>query len=141
MKIILSVLTLFLLVEFSIGQVAVIANKSFKKDTISKSELLDSYTGDIKKWEDGQKVVVFDLDLKTKTKEAFYKFLGKSPSRMKSIWMKRMLSGEGNPPPAVNSDSEMLKKIEETKGAIGFVKYDSVSTGVKVIAIIEWEEN
>ena len=45
MKIILSVLTLFLLVEFSIGQVAVIANKSFKKDTISKSELLDSYTG------------------------------------------------------------------------------------------------
>lgn len=123
------------------AQVAVIANKSIKTDKISKSKLLDCYTGDILKWDDGQKVVVFDLKLKSEIKEIFYKYLGKSTSKMKSIWMKKMLSGEGDPPPALNSVSEMLKKIEETKGAIGFVNYDSVSAKVKVIAIIEGEVN
>lgn len=76
------------------AQVAVITNKSVKLDEISKTELLDCYTGDAIKWNDGQKVVVFDLKIKSEIKEIFYKYLGKSPSRMKSIWMKRMLSGK-----------------------------------------------
>ena len=137
MKIIYCIIILLIIFSISNAQVAVIANKSLKIDKISKSELLDCYTGDMPKWNDGQKVYVFDLRKKTKLKDKFYRFLGKSTSRMKSIWMKRMLAGDGDPPPALESEEEMLKKVEKTKGAIGFINYNKVNSKVKVIAIIE----
>jgi len=137
MKIIYSIIIILIISSIANAQVAVIANKSIKVDKISKSELLDCYTGDMPKWDDGKKVYVFDLKPKTEIKNIFYKYLGKSSSRMKSIWMKRMLSGDGEPPPALESEEQMLKKVEKTKGAIGFVSYDKVTSKIKVLAIIE----
>lgn len=128
------------LTGFLNAQVAVIANKSIKKDKINKTELLDCYTGDLKKLDDKQKIHVFDLKEKTDTKDIFYKYLGKSAARMKSIWMKRMLSGEGEPPPALESEEEMLKKVKNTKGAIGFINYEKVTNEVKVLLIIDEKE-
>ena len=141
MKIIYSILVVIFMINTSQAQVAVIANKSFSKDKINKTELLDCYTGDLKKWDNGQIIHVYDLKPKTETKDIFYKYLGKSPSRMKSIWMKRKLSGEGDPPLALESEEEMLNKVEKTKGAIGFVDYEKVTLKVKVIALIEKEKD
>lgn len=120
-------------------QVVVIAHKSVPVDEIKKSELLDFYTGDIRKWSDGETVTVFDLKPKGEVKETFYKFLGKSASRMKSIWMKKMLSGEGDPPEALESEQKMIEKVAATPGAIGFVSQSKVSGDVKVLIIIEPE--
>jgi len=140
MKTIYIILIILFVVNISNAQVAVIANKSIKVDKISKSELLDCYTGDMPKWDDGQKVYVFDIKPRAEIKDIFYKYLGKSSSRMKSIWMKRMLSGDGEPPPALESEEQMLIKVEKTKGAIGFISYDKVNSKIKVIAIIEDED-
>ena len=103
------------------GQVVVIANKSVPVDTIKKSLLLDFYTRDIKQWSNGQSAIVFDLKPQGAVKTAFYDFLGKSPSRMKSEWLKKMLSGEGDPPEAMNSEEDVLTKVAETAGALGFI--------------------
>lgn len=140
MKTINVILILLFVVVAANAQVAVIANKSVNIDKISKSELLDCYTGDMPKWDDDQKIYVFDIKPRTEMKDIFYKYLGKSSSRMKSIWMKRMLSGDGEPPPALETEEEMLKKVEKTKGAIGFISYSKVNSKVKVIAIIEDED-
>ncbi|MEE9169692.1 MAG: hypothetical protein V3U73_07985, partial [bacterium] len=86
------------------AQVSVIAHKSVPLDEIERLQLLDFYTGDIRAWSNGEPVVVFDLKPKGEVKKAFYNFLGKSSSRMKSIWMKKMLSGEGDPPEALVSE-------------------------------------
>ena len=137
MKILYYLLFLTIIISSGQAQVAVIANKSVESDKISKTKLLDFYTGEVKNWDNGDKVFVFDLKSKGELKETFYKYLGKSPSRMKSIWMKRMLSGDGDPPPASESEDEMLKKVEKTKGAIGFINYESVNNAVKVLTIIE----
>ena len=133
-----TILTLCL-VGGAFGQVAVIANKSVPLDSISKNTLLDLYTQDIKKWPDGEPVIVKDLKPKNDVKKIFYKFLGKSPSRMKSIWMKKMLSGESDPPEAVTNEQEMVQKIASTPGAIGFVAQESVSSAVKTLLIIKKE--
>ncbi len=130
--VIVTILFLFSWAETSFSQVAVIANKSVPVDTIKKSELLDFYTGDIKKWNDEQPVVILDLKPRGDTKKAFYKFLGKSPSRMKSIWLKMMLSGEGDPPLSMRSEDELLKKVASTPGAIGYVNWAKVSEEVKI---------
>jgi ABC-type phosphate transport system substrate-binding protein len=122
------------------GQVVVIAHKAVPMDTIKKNALLDFYTRDIKKWSDGQPVVVLDLKLQNGIKTIFYNYLGKSSSRMKSIWLKKLLSGEGDPPQAMNSEEELLRKVAATAGAIGFVSKAKVRENVKVLLEINDEK-
>ena len=119
--------------------VAVIAHPSVPEKELNKTKLLDIYSGDVKNWSDGKPVVVMDLKPAGEIKETFYKYLGKSPSRMKSVWMKRMLSGEGDPPQAVDSEAEMLRKVAATPGAIGFISRSAVTDTVKTLTIIEQE--
>ncbi len=121
------------------GQVAIIAHKGVSTDAIGKQQLLDFYTGDDRKWDDGVPVTVLDLKRKNATKKALYEYLGKSTSRMKSIWMKRMLAGEGDPPEAMESEDEMLRKVASTPGAVGFVSEFKVTNEVKILAIIGGE--
>jgi len=132
-----TLLFLFSWPETSFSQVAVIAHKSVPVDTIKKSELLDFYTADVKKWINGEKVIVNDLKPKGEVKKIFYKFLGKTPSRMKSIWLRNMLSGEGDPPEALKSEEEMLQKIAATPGAIGFLSHTKVDNNVKTLIVIK----
>ena len=135
--VIVTLLFLFSWAEASFSQVAVIAHKSVPVDTIKKSELLDFYTADVKKWINGEKVIVNDLKPKGEVKKIFYKFLGKTPSRMKSIWLRNMLSGEGDPPEALKSEEEMLQKIAATPGAIGFLSHTKVDNNVKTLIVIK----
>ena len=134
---IVTLLFLFSWAEVLFSQVAVIAHKSVPVDTIKKSELLDFYTADVKKWINGEKVIVNDLKPKGEVKKIFYKFLGKTPSRMKSIWLRNMLSGEGDPPEALKSEEEMLQKIAATPGAIGFLSHTKVDNNVKTLIVIK----
>ena len=133
---IVSILFLFSWAEASFSQVAVIAHKSVPVDKIKKTELMDFYTGDIKKWNNGDNVIVKDFKPKGELKSTFYKFLGKTPSRMKSIWLKKMLSGEGDPPEAIKSEEEMLQKIAATPGSIGFINQSKVNNNVKTLIVI-----
>ena len=137
------ILTAFCMVYWSAGgsaQVAVIAHKSVPMDKLEKSKLLDLYTGEIKSWPDDEPVVVLDLKPKSEVKKTFYKFLGKSSSRMKSIWLRSMLSGEGDPPESLQSEELLLKKVASTPGAIGFVSRPKVSDDVKILLVIKEEE-
>lgn len=134
-------LLLFLIIlfanQFSNAQVAVIAHKSVSVEKITDAKLLDFYTGDIRLWSDDSPVIVFDLKPKGEVKDMFYDFLGKSPSRMKSIWLKKMLSGEGDPPKSLLSEEDMLKNVSSTPGSVGFISNSKVTDRVKVLAIIQ----
>ena len=137
MKKFLTILFLCFIISNSTAQVAVIANNTVPIETISEAKLLDIYSGDIRWWDNGDPVIVFDLEEKTEVKTEFYNFLGKSTSRMKSIWLKKMLSGEGEPPEALKSEDEMLKIVEKTVGAIGFISKNKVVPEAKVLALVE----
>ena len=138
--VIVTIVCVFFCVTGALAQIAVIAHKSVPKDSIKKNELLDFYTVDIKRWSNDAPVVVLDLKPKSETKDSFYEFLGKSSSRMKSIWLKKLLSGESDPPEALKSEEEMLKKVASTPGAIGFVSLKKVSNEVKVLIEIKDEK-
>lgn len=123
----------------SSDEVAVIAHPSVPVRQIDRAELLDLYSGDVKEWHDGVPIVVLDLKPKSGVKDAFYKYLGKSSSRMKSIWMKNLLSGEGHPPEAQMSETEILRKVASTPGAIGYVNRSLVTDAVVELVIIPVE--
>lgn len=139
-KIVVLILLGISLVSLASAQVAVIANKDVPVDTIEKQKLLDLFTGDIRRWDNDEPAIVFDLKEKSIVKERFYDFLGKSTTRMKSIWLKKMLSGEGDPPEALTTEKEMVKKVAETSGAIGFVSQSSVTDSVKTLLLIPAEK-
>ena len=139
-KFVLAFFVLFVWAAAASAQVAVVAHPSVPVDKIEKGKLLDFYTRDIKKWPDGQAVVVFDLKPKGAVRKRFFKFLGKSSSRMKSIWLKKMLSGEGEPPEAVESEAVMVEKVAVTEGGVGFVGEGEVKGKVKVLLVIGEEE-
>lgn len=125
----------------ALSQVAVVANKSVPVTSIDNRMLLDLYRGDIKTWNGGQKVVLVDLKPRGSLKDAFYAFLGTSASRLKSIWMKNMLSGEGDPPESFDSEDEILKQVASTPGAIGYVSIDKArqarAAGADVVTLLE----
>lgn len=130
----------FLLLLFAFkanAQVAVIAHPSVPAEQLDVATLLDYYSGDIKEWPNGQKVIVYDLKNPKTIKDTFYKYLGKSSSRMKSIWMKKMLAGEGVPPQALDDEEKMLQMVAETPGAIGFISTEKVKNIVKLVATFE----
>ena len=140
MRKLLALLLLFSASPASATDVAVIVHPGVASDTLSKQRLHDYYIGDSRSWSDGMPVVLIDLKRKGAAKRAFYKFLGKSPSRMKSIWMKNMLAGEGNPPEALLSEEEVLEKVATTPGALGFVSVDKTDEGVKTLIVIPMSE-
>lgn len=117
------------------SQVVIIVNPNVPVDSLTKNKLLDLYTGDIRKWDNNQPIVTFDLKPKLKVRDQFFNLLGKTSSRMKSIWLKKMLAGEGDPPTAMDSEKSLLSKIASTPGAIGFVSKSIVNSSVKVIIL------
>jgi ABC-type phosphate transport system substrate-binding protein len=122
------------------AQIAVIAHKEAPVDTLTPAQVLDFYSGDLKIWSNKVPVTLFDLKAQSESKEAFYKLLGKTPSRMKSLWLKKLLMGEGEPPAALPSEEEMLRKVASTRGALGFVSQTKVTKEVKVIVIVAKKE-
>lgn len=134
-------LGLFFLTANVEAQVAVIANKNVPLDSLNKTQLRDFYSCELKLWEKGMPVAVVDLKLPGEAKDAFYKFLGMTASRMKSLWLKKMLMGEGGEPLTVKSEEEMVKKVASTVGALGFVSLSKVTSEVKTLLVITSSEN
>ena len=125
----------------ALAQVAIIAHPGVSERTIDQTELLDFFTRDVREWRDGTDVVLFDLKEKGPVRDRFYEYLGIRPSRMKSIWLKQLYAGEGQPPGALETHEEMLERIARTRGAIGYVHPDVViADEVKVLLVIEPEE-
>ncbi len=125
----------------SSAEVAVIAHPSVPADQLDKSRLFDLYTGEVREWNNGSLVVLIDLKPKSEVKEAFYGYLGKSASRMKSIWMKNMLTGEGQPPVSVESQEAILERVASTPGAIGYIDRRLVTDRVVTLTFIAYEND
>jgi len=119
------------------AQVAVIVHKAVPVDTLTRAQLVDLYTGDVKSWSDKTPVVVLDLKTQSDIKDTFYKLLGLTSSRIKSIRLKKLLLGEGDPPEALKLEEDVVKKVASTPGAIGYVSQSEVNSEVKIIRIIE----
>ena len=133
----LVLLTVTLGTRVAHGQIAVIVNREVPVASMSRSKIVDLFTGDVRLWSNGVAVVPIDLQEPKDIRKSFYKDLGKSSARMRSIWMKRKLSGEGDPPEAVETEDEVLARVAATPGSISFVRASRASKSVKIIRILQ----
>lgn len=131
-----TILLLFSWVGTSHAQVAVIANNDVPVDQADAGTLEDIYLLEQNQWNDGSQIVRFDLNTENDTKTAFFDHLGQEFSDVKKAWLKKKLSGEGQPPEEVSPD-QVVDEVSSTSAAIGYVSADAVTDAVKVIATIE----
>jgi ABC-type phosphate transport system substrate-binding protein len=137
MKSLIFTLFFFVFTSTALCQIAVIANKNVPVDSVSRGELLDYYSGEIREWTNKKPITVFDLKPRLEIREKFFEYLGKSSSRMRSIWLKKLLSGEGDPPAALENELKVLSTVANTPGSIGFINTKLIDNSVKVLRLIE----
>ncbi|HEX2897691.1 MAG TPA: hypothetical protein VHP63_06545 [candidate division Zixibacteria bacterium] len=140
MMILALVIFFFIYSGVAAAEVAIIAHPSVQADSLDKKLLNSVYRCEVRSWDDGTKIKVWDLGERGETKETFYDYIGIRPSRMKSLWMKQLLTGEGEPPDEVKTQDDMIKKVMATPGSIGYVDKEMVGSGVKLLLLIDKKE-
>lgn len=118
------------------AQIAVIVKKGNFLDDITIAELKEIFLGEKKTWGNGTRIILVDQKSNRDLSNNFYKVTtGKSLSRVKEIWIKKMITGEMSPPKAFNSDADIIYFVSQNYGAIGFIEAKNKVDIVKVLTI------
>ena len=106
--------------------------------SLEQRDLLDIYTLNIQRWNDGTRITVFDIKGGSKVKDTFYRFLEIKPEAMKRVWISKQFSGKALPPQSAESERDIVDNVAQTPGAIAYVSAAAVKgrDDVKVIAEI-----
>ncbi|MBI2571597.1 MAG: phosphate ABC transporter substrate-binding protein [Candidatus Schekmanbacteria bacterium] len=117
----------------------VIANPSVPDTALTPKELAVLFLKKRTKWSDGSVVVPLDLDSTAAARLAFSdRILDKSIPQIKAYWQQRAFSGRAVPPPELDTENELLRRVESSPGAIGYVSgaAELAAFKIKIISII-----
>ncbi|QTA91099.1 cobaltochelatase CobT-related protein [Desulfonema magnum] len=119
------------------GEVLVIANISVTADTLDRAAVSAIYLGDRTRWDSGGKIRVVMLR-GGPTHERFTKdIVGTTPAKLRRFWKKIVFTGTGTPPKIFKKETDLVKFISNTEGAIGYIDASVSPVNVKVIAVRE----
>jgi ABC-type phosphate transport system substrate-binding protein len=89
-------------------------------------------------WANEEPITVFVLIDKHKTHQTFStNVLGLFPYQLERVWNKLVYSGLGEEPIKVNSEQEMLKKVSNNPGSIGYLELRPKHDNVKVLSVVK----
>jgi ABC-type phosphate transport system substrate-binding protein len=115
---------------YAADEFKIIAHPSVPFTAVSRDELSSLFlkkTTTYQNWGSAQKVTVFDLAPAVAAREHFTTTVhGRRVSAVKSFWQQQIFSGRGTPPVELGTDSEVVAKVAQTPGAVGYVGADAV---------------
>lgn len=134
-----------LLIFFSItevcsqpSQVQLITHSSVVIASMDKDQVRRIFTMYQTNWSDSQPIVVFVLASHNSTHQFFSReILGLFPYQLDRIWNKLIYSGLGEGPTKVYSEEEMLQKIEQQPGSIGYVMSVAIPSDINIVTLAE----
>lgn len=95
---------------------------------INKGTLRAVFTMRLNRWENGQEITVLMLNQNSETHREFcVQKLGIFPYQLQRILDKRVFSGKSQAPINVSNMEEMIKKLLNTPGAIGYISEEFVN--------------
>ena len=101
-----------------------------------KSGVRALFTMRLSRWPDGMPVQVFVLPDQDVTHFDFAKgVLGVLPQQLRRAWDRAVFSGTGQAPTEVLDESEMLDRVAETPGAVGYVSDGVADERVRVVPV------
>jgi len=100
----------------------VVVHPDVSQEKISRNILRAIFGMRLLKWPDGRGIKVFVLQDDDTTHIKFSKsILHMFPYQLRRAWDRQVYSGTGQSPKEVNSLEEMLEKVTNTPGAIGYL--------------------
>lgn len=112
----------------------VIAHKDVLPDRLSAERVTQIYLRQQQSWPDGQPIQPIDQREGSSLRRNFYDQLtGRSPGQLRAYWARQSFTGMGLPPRQADGDDEVLRLVQNTPGAIGYVSRRPVGAKVKVL--------
>lgn len=103
--------------------------------SINEKQLRSIFSMRRREWQDGTAITVFVLPDSHQTHKSFCKnSLSMFPHRLRKAWNRLVFTGTGQAPEEVKSEEEMLQKVRQTPGAIGYLSVDKIDATVKSLS-------
>lgn len=114
----------------------VIINSGQEIESISRDALRAIFGMRLQSWRNDKPTRVFVLKDSHPLHQAFAKqVLNIYPHQLRLAWDRLVYSGTGQAPIQVDSEAEMLKRLKNTPGAIGYLSRSMVDDSVRTLEI------
>lgn len=101
----------------------VIVNNTVPEQSISLKKLRAIFAMKLRFWEEDKPITVFVLAKDNATHAAFCKkILNIFPNQLESVWYRQVYTGTGQAPIEVTSEFELIERVKNTSGSIGYIK-------------------
>lgn len=125
-------------VRSQVPQVKVIVNPSVDDQTISVAQIRRIFSMRQTAWSNSQAITVYVLDNQHKTHQLFStKVLGMFPYQLERIWDKLVYSGLGDEPIKVENEQEMIERVSQKPGSIGYIVQPVDIDSISIIKVLE----
>ncbi|WP_345418216.1 hypothetical protein [Halioxenophilus aromaticivorans] len=122
----------------SSAETILIMNAGLEGEQLSNNDLLRVYAMKKRTWSNGEPVVVYTLPNKSRQHRDFvYNYLRMQSHHLSRLWHKLVFSGTGSKPEVVNSAAEMLEKVANTPGAIGYLDGTEVNMASQSVIAVD----
>ncbi|WP_101046941.1 hypothetical protein [Macromonas nakdongensis] len=113
--------------------IQVIAHPALQIETITRNDLRAIFSMRARQFRDGQMATVFVLPDQSEPHRQFSKqTLQLLPYVLRDIWDQQVFTGTGRAPVVVQTREEMLKRVAQTTGGIGYIVGNDYVTNEKV---------
>jgi len=114
----------------------IIVHRAVKQETVTLNVARLLFTMRLLRWSDGKRVRVFVLPDPHPLHRLFTKQrLDLYPRQLRRVWDRHLFSGSGAVPVTVDSVDEMLKRVSETPGAVGYLPDGLATETVRIIHV------
>lgn len=118
-------------------KVAVIVNKSNGVQAISDADLKGIFLGK-KTSSEGTRYEVVEMSQDSESKVKFHETITKkSLQQLNAYWSRRVFTGKGEAPYALDDQKRIVEYVGLTPNAIGYVPESAIDDSVKVIKVLE----
>ena len=119
-----------------VGAAEIVVHRSLSQQELTLGVARLLFTMRLLRWPDGTRVRVFVLpDSHILHRQFAKQSLDLYPRQLRRVWDRHLFSGSGAVPVSVQSIDEMLKRVGETPGAIGYLPDGLANNTVRVIHV------
>lgn len=103
---------------------------------LSRHVVADMFLKKTTRWEDGESVHAYDQRPDSDVRRKFSDVvLQRSVAAVRHYWQQRIFSGRDVPPPELESDDAVLRRVQGDRAAIGYVSERATLTAVAVVRV------
>jgi ABC-type phosphate transport system substrate-binding protein len=118
------------------GAVELIANPNVLEGSLSRSVIRSIFAMRMTNWSSGIPIRVFVLGDKNDLHSKFSKrILGVFPHQLRRAWNRQIYSGTGQAPEKVENEQEMLERVSQTPGSIGYISEELINEQIRTITV------